>query len=265
MAYFAHSARCTPCGANGTCCHNTSAAGLPLGTPVRHGGCIVDEAVLAMEGQTCAADNPKRGPGTPAAPPATKALPGTRGDGAAGRRTLFSSAAALPSAGSGPVGVNRMAQRHTVTHSNVATKMAREHHMANPQVHSDTPTGLRTRSALCNRGNRHIISMGAKQIGGGDRGMKAQFPNAPPPTPASDGPGQGVTNLDLNLNKKHKVYGGGVVFVFKVMVPYGRFQATCVSGAPPGPNRVLQGQQKQNEAQEKKQLLYKPVPEFPGA
>ena len=41
--------------------------------------------------------------------------------------------------------------------------------------------------------------------------------------------------------------------MFKGMVPLGRFQATCVSGAPPGPNRVLQGQQKQNEAQEKKE------------
>ena len=47
-----------------------------------------------------------------------------------------------------------------------------------------------------------------------------------------------------------------MVFVFKGMVPPGLFQATCVSGAPPGPNRVLQGQQKQNEAQEKKELLY---------
>ena len=44
--------------------------------------------------------------------------------------------------------------------------------------------------------------------------------------------------------------------MFKGMVPPGRFQATCVSGTPPGPNRVLQGQQKQNEAQEKKELLY---------
>ena len=44
--------------------------------------------------------------------------------------------------------------------------------------------------------------------------------------------------------------------MFKGMVPPGLFQATCVSGAPPGPNRVLQGQQKQNEAQEKKELLY---------
>ena len=35
------------------------------------------------------------------------------------------------------------------------------------------------------------------------------------------------------------------------MVPPGRFQATCVSGAPLGPDRVLQGQQKQNQAQEK--------------
>ena len=39
-------------------------------------------------------------------------------------------------------------------------------------------------------------------------------------------------------------------------MPPGRFHATCVSGAPPGPNRVLQGQQKQNEAKEKKELLY---------
>ena len=30
--------------------------------------------------------------------------------------------------------------------------------------------------------------------------------------------------------------------MFKGMVPPGLFQATCVSGAPPGPNRVLQGQ-----------------------
>ena len=30
--------------------------------------------------------------------------------------------------------------------------------------------------------------------------------------------------------------------MFKGMVPPGRFQATCVSGAPPGPNRVLQCQ-----------------------
>ena len=44
--------------------------------------------------------------------------------------------------------------------------------------------------------------------------------------------------------------------MFKGMVHPGRFQATCVCGAPPGPNRVLQGQQKQNEAQEKKELLY---------
>ena len=44
--------------------------------------------------------------------------------------------------------------------------------------------------------------------------------------------------------------------MFKGMVPPGLFQATCVSGAPPGPNRVLQGQHKQNEAQEKKELLY---------
>ena len=44
--------------------------------------------------------------------------------------------------------------------------------------------------------------------------------------------------------------------MFKGMVPPGRFKATCVSGAPPRPNRVLQGQQKQNEAQEKKELLY---------
>ena len=44
--------------------------------------------------------------------------------------------------------------------------------------------------------------------------------------------------------------------MFKGMVPPGLFQATCVSGAPPGPNRVLQGQRKQNEAQEKKELLY---------
>ena len=34
-------------------------------------------------------------------------------------------------------------------------------------------------------------------------------------------------------------------------MPPSRFKATCVSGAPPGPNRVLPGQQKQNEAQEK--------------
>ena len=32
--------------------------------------------------------------------------------------------------------------------------------------------------------------------------------------------------------------------MFKGMVPPGLFQATCVSGAPSGPNRVLQGQQK---------------------
>ena len=44
--------------------------------------------------------------------------------------------------------------------------------------------------------------------------------------------------------------------MFNGMVPPGRFQATCVSGAPPGPNGVLQGRQKQNEAQEKKELLY---------
>ena len=44
--------------------------------------------------------------------------------------------------------------------------------------------------------------------------------------------------------------------MFKGMVPPGLFQATCVSGAPAGPNRVLQGQQKQNEAQEKKEFLY---------
>ena len=44
--------------------------------------------------------------------------------------------------------------------------------------------------------------------------------------------------------------------MFKGMVPPSLFQATCVSGTPPGPNRVLQGQQKQNEAQEKKELLY---------
>ena len=42
--------------------------------------------------------------------------------------------------------------------------------------------------------------------------------------------------------------------MFQGMVPPGLFQATCVSGAPPGPNRVLQGQQKQNEAQEKKEV-----------
>ena len=44
--------------------------------------------------------------------------------------------------------------------------------------------------------------------------------------------------------------------MFKGMVPPGLFQAICVSGAPPRPNRVLQGQQKKNEAQEKKELLY---------
>ena len=44
--------------------------------------------------------------------------------------------------------------------------------------------------------------------------------------------------------------------MFKGMVPPGRFQAACVSGGPPGPNRVLQDQQKQNQAQEKKELLY---------
>ena len=44
--------------------------------------------------------------------------------------------------------------------------------------------------------------------------------------------------------------------MFKGMVPPGLFQASCVSGAPPGPNRVLQGQQRQNEAQPKKELLY---------
>ena len=42
-----------------------------------------------------------------------------------------------------------------------------------------------------------------------------------------------------------------MVLFFKGMVLPGRLQATCVSGAPPGPNRVLQGQQKQNQAQEK--------------
>ena len=42
-----------------------------------------------------------------------------------------------------------------------------------------------------------------------------------------------------------------MVFLFKGMVPPRRFQATCVSGAPPGPNHVLQGQQKPNQAQEK--------------
>ena len=52
--------------------------------------------------------------------------------------------------------------------------------------------------------------------------------------------------------------------MFKGMVPPGLFQATCVSGAPPGPNRVLQGQQKQNEAHEKKELLYhKYIPRLP--
>ena len=44
--------------------------------------------------------------------------------------------------------------------------------------------------------------------------------------------------------------------MFKGVVPPGRFQATWVSGAPPGPNRVLQVQQNQNEPQEKKELLY---------
>ena len=44
--------------------------------------------------------------------------------------------------------------------------------------------------------------------------------------------------------------------MFKGMVPPGLFQATCVSGAPTGPNRVLQGQRKENEGQEKKELLY---------
>ena len=44
--------------------------------------------------------------------------------------------------------------------------------------------------------------------------------------------------------------------MFTGMVPPGLFQATCVSGAPPGPNRVLQGQQKEDEAQEKKEVLY---------
>ena len=39
--------------------------------------------------------------------------------------------------------------------------------------------------------------------------------------------------------------------MFKGMVPPGLFQATCVSGAPPGQHRVLQGQQKQNQAHEK--------------
>ena len=42
-----------------------------------------------------------------------------------------------------------------------------------------------------------------------------------------------------------------MVFLFKDMVPPRQFQATCVSGAPAGPDRVLQGQQKQNQAQEK--------------
>ena len=42
-----------------------------------------------------------------------------------------------------------------------------------------------------------------------------------------------------------------MVFLVQGMVPPGRFQATCVSGAPPGPDHVLQGQQKQNQAQEK--------------
>ena len=42
-----------------------------------------------------------------------------------------------------------------------------------------------------------------------------------------------------------------MVFLFHSMVPPGRFEAACVSGAPPRPNRVLQGQQKQNQAQEK--------------
>ena len=44
--------------------------------------------------------------------------------------------------------------------------------------------------------------------------------------------------------------------MFKGMVPPCLFQGTCVSGAPPGPNCVLQGQHKQNEAQEKKEFLY---------
>ena len=42
-----------------------------------------------------------------------------------------------------------------------------------------------------------------------------------------------------------------MVFLFKGMLPPGRFGATCVSGAPPGPDHVLQGQQKQNQAQER--------------
>ena len=44
--------------------------------------------------------------------------------------------------------------------------------------------------------------------------------------------------------------------MFNRMVPPGLFQATCVSCAPPGPNCVLQGQEKCNEAHEKKELLY---------
>ena len=44
--------------------------------------------------------------------------------------------------------------------------------------------------------------------------------------------------------------------MFKGMVPPGRFHATCVRGGPPEPNRVLQGQQKQNHAQEKKEIIY---------
>ena len=42
-----------------------------------------------------------------------------------------------------------------------------------------------------------------------------------------------------------------MVFLLNGMVPPGSFQATCVSGAPTGPNGVLHGQQKQNHAQEK--------------
>ena len=39
--------------------------------------------------------------------------------------------------------------------------------------------------------------------------------------------------------------------LFQGMDPPGRMQATCVSVAPHGPNRVMQGQRKQNQAQEK--------------
>ena len=45
--------------------------------------------------------------------------------------------------------------------------------------------------------------------------------------------------------------------MFTGMVPRDGFQATCVSGAPPGPTLVLQGQHKENEAQEKKELLHR--------